>query len=119
MDNGRIGYENYMVKREELDDIFNQYIKTELDNSVTKILNELPPVYKEIIELLNIPFEKIGDEKYNELIRDPVELTRYFSCVKYFLTETTELQYELNEEKDFQSQKYSSNKSKYIFLDKF
>ena len=62
MDNGRIGYENYMVKREELDDIFNQYIKTELDNSVTKILNELPPVYKEIIELLNIPFEKIGDE---------------------------------------------------------
>ncbi len=82
MNNGRIGYENYVVKREELDDIFNQHIKTDIDNSVTKILNELPPVYKEIIELLNIPFENIGDEKYNELIRDPVELTRNFSFIK-------------------------------------
>lgn len=112
-------YHNYIYYREQLYD-------TMVTNNIEKcksvlrdsVLQSLPETYQKIISLLNMPFELIGDSKYNELLRDPISLERYYKCIHWIEKCDGQLHHEIKENMDFNSQKYKSFNSQLIYLNK-
>ena len=117
--NGMPRYRNWIYTREQFYDNFvidryNDKCKSIRDN----ILNELPEQYHKLITLFEMPFEKIGDEKYNTLLTDPIVVERYFNLMNYIRKDDDKHKEEITKQKDFDSQKYKSISSKYICMQK-
>ncbi len=98
-------------------------IKIEVQEKINDMKHELlrnylPETWCDIIDLINLPFEKVGDEKYNVFMRDPQELERLFRTNSYFNKDIEGLSELLEKKKDFDSQKYQSSQSRFIYTQK-
>ena len=78
----------------------------------------LPETWCDIIDLINLPFDKIGDPKYNVFMRDPQELERLYRTNSFFNKDIEGLSELLEKKMDFDSQKYQSSQSRFIYTKK-
>jgi hypothetical protein len=81
-------------------------------------LNQLPPHFLKIINLLEIPYEELLRPEINILIRDPQALEKYFKVINYFTKDSEKLKQEICKRDDFDSQKYNASNSQFILLNK-
>ena len=99
--------------------IDNTMDEEDIEDMKKLLLKEyLPETWVDIINLISLPFEKVGDEKYNVFMRDPQELERLFRTNTFFNNDTTELSKKLSTKEDFDSQKYQSSQSRFIYTKK-
>tara|TARA_B100001094_G_C18196316_1_gene811478 strand:- start:5916 stop:9062 length:3147 start_codon:yes stop_codon:yes gene_type:complete len=117
--NGMPEYHNWIWYREQF---YQQFVtdshKDEMKVTRNKILSELPESYHKLITLFEMPFDKIGMEKYNILLRDPVAVEKHFHLSNYLRKDNPTHINDMMEQNDFNSQKYKSSSSKYICLNK-
>lgn len=116
-ENGEVyNHEYFFIK---FIDYIGEQIDIKLRELKMKLLNKyLPETWCDIIELISLPFHLIGDEKYNVFLRDPQELERLFRTNNFFNKDTSKLSLELSKKKDFDSQKYQSSQSRFIYTQK-
>ena len=91
----------------------------EIEKLEMKLLSEyLPQTWVDIIDLIKLPFCKVGDEKYNVFMRDPQELERLFRTNSFFNNDIDKLSDILSKKSDFDSQKFQSSQSRFIYTQK-
>ena len=100
-----------------------KHLKEEIVEGYDKLCKDLlkqylPEVWVDIVDIIKLPFEKIGDEKYNVFMRDAQELERLFRTNSYFNNDISGLSTILQKKEDFDSQKYQSSQSRFIFTKK-
>ncbi len=104
----------------------NKYLKLLKEGAVEegkRLENELlrkylPETWCDIIDLIKLPFDKVGEAKYNVFMRDPQELERLYRTNSFFNKDIVGLSNILEKKKDFDSQKYQSAQSRFIYTKK-